>query len=158
MTVLNERQAVIVRRLLDGECLSVSRLAASFETSERTIRGDLTTVQDVLTRYGLGLSEAAGQGLGVVATAAQRKALLSSPEMNEMASGQRVPFLAARMLLLGTSTYDQLAELCGTSRQTVIRDFPGVERLLGELDVEVDREKARDWLSGLRRQPFARRL
>ncbi|WP_143802932.1 DeoR family transcriptional regulator [Parafannyhessea umbonata] len=111
MTVLNERQAVIVRRLLDGECLSVSRLAASFETSERTIRGDLTTVQDVLTRYGLGLSEAAGQGLGVVATAAQSKALLSSPEMNEMASGQRVPFLAARMLLLGTSTYDQLAEL-----------------------------------------------
>lgn len=143
MTVLNERQAVIVRRLLDGECLSVSRLAASFETSERTIRGDLTTVQDVLTRYGLGLSEAAGQGLGVVATAAQRKALLSSPEMNEMASGQRVPFLAARMLLLGTSTYDQLAELCGTSRQTVIRDFPGVERLLGELDVEVDREKGK---------------
>ncbi len=134
---INPRQRNIIFALLESDGrLTIDQLARLCGVTARVIRYNLDTVRAWLRNEGVPLRIRPGFGIEIEASRAQRKRLLTlidQPEEDRLIFSrvQRRHLLLFELLSSPTPlTYQQLAEIGGVSRSTVVNDIEDIETWL----------------------------
>lgn len=136
MAILTQRQRDILIYLLSrGENVftQVSTIAASQNIGDRSVRNDLRHIEDHAHLYGLRIERRPSQGLRLVGSPEDKQRLrseLSSLEGMVLTPDQRIAAAVAMLLVNEICTYQDIADACLVSRQTVVSMFPQIEREL----------------------------
>ncbi|NCB34078.1 MAG: transcription antiterminator, partial [Erysipelotrichia bacterium] len=143
MLMLNDRQIDIVKCLLEkDEFITIESLAALFSVGARTVRYDLSQIKAYLLENSISLISKTNHGIKIIATDEEknkvRNTLARSKQLN--ASDRKTAMLLS-LLIYDHTTYEELADLCKVSKQTIITDFPEVEQYLADKQITVDKLK-----------------
>lgn len=145
MIELSRRQKACLRYLCRrDDHVTTALLAHRLGVSERTVRSDLGVVGAYVRERGAELDRVPGLGVRVVAGDAARDALLAALDEPDTAypdREDRVVAAAVLLLVRPTVTFQQIAELCGVSRQTVVAQCDDVAALFGASGIELCREQ-----------------
>lgn len=145
MIELSRRQKACLRYLCRREgYVTTALLAHHLGVSERTARSDLGVVEAYARELGADLERVPGLGVRVLAGDAGRAALLAALDEPDTAfpdREDRVVAAAVLLLVRPTVTFQQIAELCGVSRQTVVAQCDDVAAFFGASGIELCREQ-----------------
>jgi transcriptional antiterminator/mannitol/fructose-specific phosphotransferase system IIA component (Ntr-type) len=115
------------------EPVLVGDVAYRFHVSVRSVRNDLYQLEQFARRHNVILERKRGKGIALVGTPSSVKALRRTLETlgrRILNPEERLSVMIASLLLRDSATFQLLADDCGVSRQTAIRDFPEVEATL----------------------------
>lgn len=136
MAILTQRQRDILLYLLkQGESTyaQVATIAAIENVGERSVRNDLHHIESHVSASGLHIERRQGQGIRLVGPAERKQALrqeVSGLLSISLTPEQRISVAIATLLLNEVCTYQEIADACLVSRQTVVSLFPQIERAL----------------------------
>lgn len=134
MAILTQRQRDILLYLLkQGESTyaQVATIAAIENVGERSVRNDLHHIESHVSASGLHIERRQGQGIRLVGPAERKQALrqeVSGLLSISLTPEQRISVAIATLLLNEVCTYQEIADACLVSRQTVVSLFPQIER------------------------------
>ncbi|RVU96901.1 PRD domain-containing protein [Coriobacteriales bacterium OH1046] len=145
MVSLGDRQIHLIQYLLlKDEYVTIADLASRFDVSARTIRYDLSSIKTYLKLNDIEMNTVPRHGVRIKAAQKQKIAILAKLEgARSVSASDCVPAMAAFLLVQENSTYASLAEACRISRQSVVKAFPDVERLLAGHRIVVHKERGR---------------
>lgn len=147
MVDLTSRQArELVWLCRQEEPVLVGDLAYRFHVSPRTIRNDIPQLERCAAGHHLQLKRKHGKGIHLVGTAGERGALLDALDKSGdriLSHDERCSVMTAVLLLRDSVTYQQLADICGVSRQTAIRDLAALGASLAKEGIQVKRHQGK---------------
>ncbi len=143
---INPRQRNIIFALLESDGrMTIEQLAKRCGVTARVIRYNLDTVRAWLRNEGVPLRIRPGFGMEVEASRSQRKRLLALMEQPEeehlvFSRTQRQHLLLFELLSSTTPlTYQQLANVGGVSRSTIVNDMEDIEKWLSLFSIQLKR-------------------
>lgn len=143
----NERSKKILAILLEKrEPVVTSELAEKFAVSSRTIRNDLSSMQEWLTDNGANLIKKPGVGIWIKTTNEKRnqlkhKLLKLSECDQQLFSVEREKFILKRLLQNESYTIKSLADELYVSRTTIYKSLEQVEKWLAKYDLSLERKR-----------------
>lgn len=145
MIELSRRQKACLRYLCRQDSYATTaRIARKLEVSERTVRTDLGVVETYVREAGVSLERVPGAGVRLVADDATRAVLLAALDEPDTAFPDREDrAVAAEVVLLvrPTTTFQQIASLCGVSRQTIVGQCDEIAAFFEAAGIELCREQ-----------------
>ena len=145
MIELSRRQKACLRCLCRrDDYVTTALLARCLDASERTVRSDLSVIEAYAREYGTALERVPGSGVRLQASDAARAALLVALDEPDTAFPDREDrAVAAETLLLvrPTVTFQQIAELCGVSRQTIVSQCDDISAFFEAAGIQFCREQ-----------------
>ncbi len=145
MIVLTRRQRDILLYLFEKkECVTINELASKFDVSPRTIRYDIDLIDLFLKQYfsaGL-IRRKRSEGLSIKASRQEERFILQKlyGVINyHLERDERLEAIKILLLLEKAKTYENIAEICCVSKQTIINDFPKVEKEFNSRGIKIDK-------------------
>lgn len=144
---MNARIVRMVQRLSEGVPCTLADFSAQFLVSERTIRKDIKTLNQILEKREIGQVEFGPRGLIVLPKDFSEAAKILPVEDTfayKMSSEERKKLGAA--ILIGANDYmtlNEIAELFSVSRATILNDLNGIKELIRGAGLEVDSKPSR---------------
>lgn len=134
MITVSKRQKDIAKYLSkQTDFITIRDIAAHFSISERTCRNDLSAIEAFLKESGILLRRKTGKGVLLECTDAERQFLndcLLIPATRSYDIDERENISIALLLINETTTFQELADKCLVSRQTLINQFSRLEQRL----------------------------
>lgn len=115
------------------EPVLIGDVAYRFHVSVRSVRNDLSQLEQFAHIHNVTLERKRGKGIVLVGTPSSMQSLLRTLETygrRILDPEERLSVMTASLLLRDSATFQLLANDCGVSRQTAIRDFSEVEAVL----------------------------
>lgn len=141
MTTISKRQKKMMEYLLEqSDYVTIHDMALQTGVSARTCRTDLLYIDDFLKQHGFTLLRKSGTGICIDASQKDPRELL--PYLDEAQAyafdrKERTYVMILYLLLHGTTTFQELADACFVSKQTVINHFDKVEAKLAGNGIRV---------------------
>jgi mannitol operon transcriptional antiterminator len=143
MVELTNRQNEILAWLCCQErFISVTSLASHFGVSSRSIRNDLDAVKHFAAEHGVSVDQKRGYGIGICVNSLNKERLLTlvSSSIPVVLTRRERQLLESGVLLINRlTTYQDLADICRVSRQTIVNDFFETEKCLQQCSVSVEK-------------------
>ena len=143
MITLTSRQKEIIEYLIEkGRFVRSSELANYYFVSTRTIRKDLDVIEVFLKENGIVLIRKQGTGICIRSLSddlKQIEPLLKERENQVLSKNERKTVTASMLLIYPNITFQELADICCVSKQTIINDCSEVESMLCEKHIEIVR-------------------
>lgn len=140
---LTNRQASELEWLCrQDEPVLVGDVAYRFRVSSRSVRNDLSQLERFASLHNVSLDRRRGKGIALIGTPSSKEALLKTLETHGrriLEPDERLSVMIVLLLLRNSITFQLLADDCGVSRQTAIRDFSDVEAMLNDEQISVVR-------------------
>ncbi|MCD7871871.1 MAG: DeoR family transcriptional regulator, partial [Clostridiales bacterium] len=134
MITVSKRQKEIVEYLIkQTDYVTICDIAMKFSISDRTCRNDLSSIGTFLKESGLSLSRKTGKGVFLNCTPEEKRKiseLLKTADTRFYNRRERENLVIALLLISETTTFQELAEVCLVSKQTVIYQFDSLEQRL----------------------------
>lgn len=115
------------------EPVLIGDVAYRFHVSVRSVRNDLSQLEQFAHIHNVTLERKRGKGIVLVGTPSSMQSLLRTLETygrRILDPEERLSVMTASLLLRDSATFQLLANDCGVSRQTAIRDFSEVKAVL----------------------------
>ena len=145
MIELTRRQRCLARLLCRRDSyVTTAELARSVDVSERTIRNELNVIESYVATSGATLERVTGKGIRLVCDSPVREALLAALDQTEHHTLSREERNAvAEMLLIMQDivTFQDIADACRVSRQTIMAHFADVEAFFARNGLETQRDQ-----------------
>ena len=126
MITLTSRQKEIIEYLIEkGRFVRSSELANYYFVSTRTIRKDLDVIEVFLKENGIVLIRKQGTGICIRSLSddlKQIEPLLKERENQVLSKNERKTVTASMLLIYPNITFQELADICCVSKQTIIND------------------------------------
>lgn len=142
MITLTKRQRDILVYLLNAEnYVTYSEIANEFQVSNRSARNDVEMITSFMCENNCQIDRRQGVGIRVFCSEADSeriKKIISTFHAKVFNKEERNHLITAMLLLNDTVTFQELADVCGVSKQTIINHFNDItESLLHDnLNVE----------------------
>ncbi|ONI37583.1 hypothetical protein AN639_09560 [Candidatus Epulonipiscium fishelsonii] len=142
MQIMNKRQLNILKMLVEkNEYVSTKYIANNFEVSERTVRYDLDSIEYTLRKLGIDLVRVPKNGNKIVyKDELGRRTLLVQIEIlqaNIFSQDERIVNLAL-ILLLESTTINDLANQLDLSKNTIVQDIKKVKSYLKTFNLWIE--------------------
>lgn len=139
---MNKRTISIIQELcIPEKPVSISELAGQFGVSQRTIRNDLNTINDILNENGIGeLKLKSGGQIARDASFEKIRSFVSEGDFYDYKLSKEERVRIASVLLVTSSEYTTMSAIADTlfvSRATVINDLEEVKACVREGGLEV---------------------
>lgn len=145
MIELSRRQRDCLRYLCRQDSYATTALLArQLDVSERTVRSDLGAVEAYVRELGARLERVPGSGIRLVADDRARSALLAALDAPETAfprREERAVAVEVMLLVRPTVTFQQMAEACDVSRQTMVAQSEDFAAFFEASGLELCREQ-----------------
>lgn len=145
MIELTRRQRCLVRLLCRRDSfVTTAELARSVDVSERTIRNELNVIESYVAPLGATLERVTGKGIRLMCDAPVRDELLITLDQTERHTLSREERNAVAEILLvmqGIVTFQEIADACRVSRQTIMAHFADVEAFFARNGLETQRDQ-----------------
>lgn len=145
MIELSRRQRDCLRCLCRQDSYATTALLArQLDVSERTVRSDLGAVEAYVRELGARLERVPGSGIRLVADDGARSALLAALDAPKTAfprREERAVAVEVMLLVRPTVTFQQMAEACDVSRQTMVAQSEDFAAFFEASGLELCREQ-----------------
>lgn len=147
MITVSKRQKEIVEYLIkQTDYVTICDIAMKFSISDRTCRNDLSSIGTFLKESGLSLSRKTGKGVFLNCTPEEKRKiseLLKTADTRFYNRRERENLVIALLLISETTTFQELAEVCLVSKQTVINQFDSLEQRLRRNTLAIEKVPGR---------------
>nr|WP_075576835.1 PTS sugar transporter subunit IIA [Olsenella timonensis] len=145
MIELSRRQKACLRYLCrQVGHVTTALLARHLDVSERTVRSDLGAIEAYARERGALIERVPGSGIRLVASPALRSAILAAldePDSSYTDRADREVAAEVMLLVRPTVTFQQIANLCGVSRQTIVAQCDDIAAFFAGVGIELCREQ-----------------
>lgn len=143
MITVSKRQKEIIEHLIkQTDYITISDIATKFSMSDRTCRNDLSAIGIFLKQANLSLTRKPGKGIFLDCPPRERQTLsklLQTADTRFYGKKERENLSIALLLLNETTTFQELADICLVSRQTVINQFESLEQRLSKHTLTIEK-------------------
>lgn len=143
MITVSKRQKEIIQYLMkQTDYVTISDIATKFSMGDRTCRNDLSAIGLFLKQANLSLSRKPGKGILLDCSSLERQTLqtlLQTSDTRFYSRKERENLSIALLLLNETTTFQELADICLVSRQTVINQFDSLEQRLSKHTLTIEK-------------------
>lgn len=129
-----------------SDTVSIQSLSDHFLVSTRTIRNDLKVISDYALEHGFSVTMDQSHSVLLNLNERDKDAVLleiSTIKDRTLHKQERLALTFLLLLFNGRTTYQEIAKLTGTSKQTAVTEFPLVEAQFDGKDVSVVRLRGR---------------
>lgn len=139
--VLTKRQKdILVYLCYQRQYVTITQLAMKFNVSPRTIRNDFACIDSFLAHSKIIVDKKSGKGIKVNANESEIFDLhkkLKLLDSRTLSSYERLSIISLLLLCNVTCTFEQLADACMVSRQTVISTFEQIEEDFKKEEIQI---------------------
>ena len=145
MIVLSERQIeIIILMLLKDDYFIADDLKNVMHVSNRTIRNDLLQIKLFLKDYDVQMKSEPHKGYNILAGADKKQLILNhlsnvKPTSNE----EYIKAIGVLLLSLNSTTYNEISEILGLSKQTIIKFVNSVKDLFLTYNLTIEKTKGK---------------
>lgn len=145
MTLLTKRQRRIIMYLMEqNQYCTISKLASQFRVSTRTIRYDLNSIEDWLSRNRITLLKKPGKGIKIGNIENKKqiidKAISNIEQIVLSIEERRYLILIYLFLTKGNITIKELSDKLYVSKNTIISDMDYLENILKINSIQLERK------------------
>ncbi len=139
MITLNKRQKDILKFLeLKKTYTKLDEIAKNFDVSPRTVRNDLSAIEELLVDSQVTLERKPRLGIRLILNEDQYvEKLIEKIDYNVYSSDERITIIILLLIIKGRVTIEELANDVGVSKNTLVQDFRQVVDKLKEYDINV---------------------
>lgn len=140
MSLTSRQKDLLIYLCNQRQYITINQLSKKFKVSSRSIRNDLDVVDDFLACENCKIIRQPNKGIKLYIDEDQLNALklsLNQVKFRFLDLNERTKLIALLLLSQERITFDQLAEVCELSRQTIINGFSEVETLLLIHDIKI---------------------
>ncbi len=139
MITLNKRQKDILKFLeLKKTYTKLDEIAKNFDVSPRTVRNDLSAIEELLVDSEVTLERKPRLGIRLILNEDQYvEKLIEKIDYNVYSSDERITIIILLLIIKGRVTIEELANDVGVSKNTLVQDFRQVVDKLKEYDINV---------------------
>ncbi|WP_024614896.1 BglG family transcription antiterminator [Clostridium sp. Ade.TY] len=139
MITLNKRQKDILKFLeLKKTYTKLDEIAKNFDVSPRTVRNDLSAIEELLVNSEVTLERKPRLGIRLILNEDQYvEKLIEKIDYNVYSSDERITIIILLLIIKGRVTIEELANDVGVSKNTLVQDFRQVVDKLKEYDINV---------------------
>ena len=145
MIALSERQIeIIILMLLKDDYFIADDLKNVMHVSNRTIRNDLLQIKLFLKDYDVQMKSEPHKGYNILAGADKKQLILNhlsnvKPTSNE----EYIKAIGILLLSLNSTTYNEISEILGLSKQTIIKFVNSVKNLFLTYNITIEKTKGK---------------
>lgn len=143
MITLTKRQRDILLHLLSMESfITYDQCAKLFSVSNRSIRKDFETIQDFLDENECILLKKPGVGIKIQCSEIQRSSLKKEMKLmktHHLNRKERQHFAILMLLFKENCTFQEIADFCRVSKQTIINSFDEIQKELEKDELTIEK-------------------
>ncbi|TDW16263.1 BglG family transcriptional antiterminator [Breznakia blatticola] len=143
MIVLTKRQKEILTLLAkQSDYITFNEIAKKLNVSNRTIRNDMKQIEYFLDEKNIELIKKSGVGVFINCldnTMREIQKDIDEPCMRILSKSERNDLMKVYLCLPRISTFQELADFCFVSKQTIVNDFDEVIQELGGYNISVEK-------------------
>lgn len=131
MNTLNKRQNDIITYLSKlNDYITIKNISNMFNISERTVRNDLDSIEYVLNKYNIDLDRKPRLGIKLNGDEKEIENILGVNSNSIYTSSERMRIILLIMIIKNRTTFEELAEELGVSKNTIVQDTKNLEEKL----------------------------
>ena len=142
MLALNKRQIDIIKFLKDiEEWVTIKTISKKFDVSERTIRNDLSIIDEALSKNNIIIERKPKIGIKMIIKNNQNlDEIINSYDNKIYSCKQRAIIIAMILLIKEDSTIEEISKEINVSKNTVVSDLKLTEKILLDFDIKLIKE------------------